>query len=223
LEAKQRVSTLLVVVGLKREARLVGADTRVLIGGRGLDALMAERPTALLSFGLCGGLDPALKIGDLVLGRAVAVGDDRYDADPAWIDEIARAVPEATIGDIAAGPDIIGTREAKATLREATGALAVDMESHLVAQAAGRLGVPFAVLRAVSDRAGDALSKAAQAGFALNGTSNVAAVARALAVRPHELPSLLRTAFHAEAALRSLKSCVGAIARPALTEPLLAA
>ena len=51
------------------------------------------------------------------------------------------------------------------------------MESHLVAAAAARLDVPFAVLRSVSDRADHAISGAAQAGFSITGRPDVAAVA----------------------------------------------
>jgi hypothetical protein len=50
--------------------------------------------------------------------------------------------------------ELVATRDRKAQLREATGAVAVDMESALVLRAAARLGVPGLVVRAVSDPAG---------------------------------------------------------------------
>ena len=92
-----------------------------------------------------------------------------------------------------------------------TGAGAVDMESHLVAAAAARLGVPFAVLRSVSDRADHTLSGAAQAGFAADGRPDMAAVAMALLARPMEFPSLIRTAVHAATAFRALHVCAAAL------------
>jgi hopanoid-associated phosphorylase len=196
----------LVVVGLEREARIVGGRARVSIGGRGLDRALTEGVSAVLSFGLCGGLNPALGVGDLVLGEAVVTASGRYAADPAWIDHLTRILPRAARMAIAAGPNIVGSAEAKATLRQATGAGAVDMESHLVAEAASRAGVPFAVLRAVSDRAEDSLPAAAQAGFADDGRPNVGAVLAALLARPGDLTPLIRTAFHAEAAFKALKS-----------------
>ena len=208
--------TLLVVVGLEREARIVGRRARVLIGARGLDRALTEGVSAVLSFGLCGGLNPALGVGDLVLGEAVVTASGRYDADPAWTDDLARILPHAARMAIAAGPDIVGSAGAKAALRQATGAGDVDMESHLVAEAAARASVPFAVLRAVSDRAEDSLPAAAQAGFADDGRPNVLAVLAALLARPGELAPLIRTALHAETAFKALKSVdLSRVAAPA--------
>ena len=202
---------MLVVVGLTREARIVRGGARVLIGGRGLTATLAKRPAALLSFGLCGALDPALRIGDMVLGESVTTGNGRFAADPAWTRELAACIPGARLTGIAAGDDIMGTRAAKASLRIRTGAGAVDMESHLVAQAAARLGVPFAVLRSVSDRADHAICGAAQAGFSIDGRPNVGAVVMALLSSPLEFPSLIRTARHAATAFRALDLCAAAL------------
>ena len=198
--------SLIVVVGLEREARIVGGRARVLIGARGLDQALAEGASAVLSFGLCGALDPVLEVGDLVLGETVATAGGRYAADPAWTDQLARILPHAARMTVAAGPEIVGSAGAKAVLRQATGAGAVDMESHLVAEAAARAGARFAVLRAVSDRAGDNLPAAAQAGFATNGRPNVLGVLAALLARPGDLAPLIRTARHAEMAFQALKS-----------------
>jgi hopanoid-associated phosphorylase len=200
-------SALLVVVGLSREARVVRGGARVLIGGRGLAPALAEPPAALLSFGLCGGLDPALQVGDMVLGESVTTADGCYTADPDWTRQLALAVPGARLTGIAAGDEIAASRATKAALRASTGAGAVDMESHLVAATAARLGVPFAVLRSVSDRADHAISHAAQAGFTAHGRPDVGAVLMALMARPMELPSLIRTAIHAATAFRALELC----------------
>ncbi len=200
---------LLVVVGLHREARIVRGGARVLIGGRGLD--FAERPAALLSFGLCGALDPAFKIGDMIVGETVTSDTGCYEADAAWTRELAIAVPGARRTGIAAGDEVAGTRKAKAALRSRSGAGAVDMESHLVAEAAARLGVPFAVLRSVSDRAHHAICGAAQAGFSVTGKPDVAAVLRVLLSRPHQFPSLVRNAIHAATAFRALDLCAATL------------
>lgn len=211
LGERSGANTLLVVVGLSREARIVRGGARVLIGGRGLEPTLAERPAALLSFGLCGGLDPRLGVGDMVLGASVTTVDGCFAADPTWTRELAAAVPNAQLTGIAASDEVMATPADKAALHARTGAGAVDMESHLVAAAAARLGVPFAVLRSVSDRADHTLSGAAQAGFAADGKPDVAAVAMALLARPLEFPSLIRTAVHAATALRALHICAAAL------------
>lgn len=74
---------ILVVVGLKREARAVeGAGLATLAGGGagGLAARIAAAidsaaPEAIVSFGLAGALAPSLAPGDLVVGRSVSAGD----------------------------------------------------------------------------------------------------------------------------------------------------
>ncbi len=201
------MSSLLVVVGLTREARIVGTGAQVLIGGGGLYADLGERPAALMSFGLCGALDPRLHIGDLVLGETVTGQNGHFHTDRGWTAQLAAAAPGAKRMGIAAGPEIVASRTAKSALRAATGAGAVDMESHLVAEAAARLGIPFAVLRSVSDRADHSLPGAAQAGFGIDGRANVAAVLMALLARPFEFPALIRTALNAETAFTALGGC----------------
>jgi hypothetical protein len=195
------VQGLLVVVGMAREARIVG-DAQTVIGGRGLDAIRAKQPSAILSFGLCGGLDPALGVGDLVLGNG----------DPAWTSDLAAALPTKR-ASFASGPEIIASAAAKAALRERTGAGAADMESHLASEAAAQLGVPFAILRAVSDAAEDDLPVSAHAGFSPDGSTNVGAVLAALARRPWELPALIRTARSAGKALAALEAAWPTVTR----------
>ncbi len=201
------LSSLLVMVGLTREARIVRGGARVLIGGRHLEPALVERPAAFLSFGLCGALDPSLKIGDLVLGDSVTTETGRYAADAAWIAELASAAPRARLAGVAAGPKMLTSPKDKAELRARTGAAAVDMESHLVAEAAVRLGVPFAVLRSVSDRADHVISGPAQAGFSPDGNPDLAAVLGALLARPLEFPALVRNAIHAATAFKALDIC----------------
>jgi hypothetical protein len=92
----------------------------------------------------------------------------------------------------------------KAALHAATGALAVDMESHIAARVAARHGLPFAVARTISDGADRALPRAAQAGMRPDGGMDVGAVIAQLGRRPWELPALIRTGMEAEAAFRAL-------------------
>ena len=166
---------------------------------------MAEAaPSGLISFGLCGALDPALTVGRPIIADAVTSGRERWETDHAWGGRLRAALPGAARGDLAAGDVIVGTPAAKAALRQASGAAAVDMESHAAAAAAHAAGLPFAVLRVVSDAAGRVLPKAAQAGFKADGQPDIGAVIAALARRPWELPSLIRVGLEAEQAFRAL-------------------
>jgi len=210
-----RMQSLLIVVGLRSEARIAARYGRVAVGPAGLRGALAEqRPAGLVSFGLCGALDPTLAIGDLLIADAVVIGAERASADEGWTAELRARLPSGRRGDIAAGDAIVGTVAAKAALRRRSGAVAVDMESHAVALVAARHEIPFVVLRTVSDSAGHALPRAAQAGFKADGEPDVAAVVTALARRPWELPRLLLTAANAARALEALKSAARALTPP---------
>jgi hypothetical protein len=208
------VSGLLVVVGLRREARIIDGRARVAIGTAALEMALdgAER---VLSFGLCGGLDPALAVGDLVIGEGVTGPEGRIAGDREWTEHLAAALPGAARCDIAGSAVMVGGAAEKAALRRATGAGAVDMESRQVALAAQARGLPFAILRAVSDPAGRTLPRAALAGFRADGEPDVLAVLAALAARPRDLPPLLRTARDAGRGYRALKGAfAAALGRP---------
>lgn len=195
---------LIIVVGMKSEARLAEPLGRVLIGASALARALREGAAGVLSFGLCGGLDPALAPGDLLLGSSVLAGDRRLSCNPAWLAQLSAAFPSATVGAIAGSDMIVASSIAKANLHALTGAVATDMESHRVALAASEAGVPFAVLRAVSDGAADSLPLSAQAGFQPDGTTDIGAVIRGLIARPGDLPGLIRTARNAGAAFGTL-------------------
>ncbi|HLZ67390.1 MAG TPA: hypothetical protein VKQ29_14245 [Aliidongia sp.] len=207
-----------ILAGLQSEARclsgtLPGAHTIQFSGARLDGARRAARrlvdggATHLLSFGLAGGLDPALAPGTLLLpGRLLTAGGTGIPVDTAWH---ARAM--ALLGSLQpitapmVGSDqAIATAADKAALFARTGATAVDMESHVLAEAAPDL--PLLILRVVADSAGDALPPAALAGIKADGSTDLAAVLGSVLRRPGQIPALLRlgkAAARAEATLRA--------------------
>jgi hopanoid-associated phosphorylase len=208
---------LVIVVGLVREARIAARRGRVAIGAAGIPAVLPAA-RGLISFGLCGALDPSLRVGDLVIADGVVSGAGAVAADPAWTAALRVALPGARTG-VAAGSDaVVGSAAAKAALRRTSGAAIVDMESHVVAAAARAATLPFAVVRAVSDTAAFALPRAAQAGFKPDGEPDVGAVIGALLRRPWELPGLIRTAVDAGKAFRSLEAAAPALPPPPLQD-----
>jgi hopanoid-associated phosphorylase len=217
-----------VVTGLRAEARCLAAlDVAVACSGArpararaGAARLLAEGAAGLVSFGLAGGLSPAVAPGDLILADAVMLPhDERIATDVAWrsrlsalIQVAGRAPHQAAV----AGSDrLLVTVAAKRALFAATGALAVDMESHAVAEAAHAAGRPFLVLRAIADTADQALPRAATVALGPGGEVRLLAVARALLERPAELPALLRLGRQSRRALTALRRVV-LLAGPAL-------
>ena len=204
-------SRIIAVTGLRREAGILAGEGVLAIAGGG-DMARLEREieaaaggaAGVISIGLGGALAEGLKPGDWVVADAVIDGAARFPTDAGWSERLLHALPGARLGAIAGSPVMVADAAAKAALRAASGALAVDMESHLAARVALRLGLPFAAARTISDAADRALPQAAQAGMRSDGAMDVMAVLGALARRPGELPALIRTGIEAEAGFRAL-------------------
>ena len=116
---------------------------------------MLGRPL-VVSAGVCGALDPKVKRGTVVLPETViGAGGERYGVAIAqhrrYVEALERrGVPFAT-GTLATAMSTVAFPDARAALREATGAVAVDMESSLILRAAAQADCPALVLRGVSD------------------------------------------------------------------------
>ncbi len=214
------------VTGLAAEARIARRIgwRAVAAGGdaertrRAMAQLIDEGASALVSFGICGGLDPALGPGALILAQAVSSDDGRHRrVDAALRGALASALGRAGIA--AAGGDVIGAARAvdtpsrKAALHRRNGAIAVDLESHLVADAAAAAGIPFAVLRAVADPAERTLPPAALIGLDAAGQPALGRVLLSLATQPGQLPALLQLARDTRRALAALRRAGDALAR----------
>jgi nucleoside phosphorylase len=119
----------------------------------------------------------------------------------AWL---ASQLPEATVGAILGADAIIASVAEKRDLFARTGAIAVDMESHIAARVAARHGLPFAIIRTISDAADQALPPAALVGMKPNGSVALGAVLASLARRPTQLPALITTGRNAGLAFAAL-------------------
>ena len=202
----------LAVCGLKREAHIwtgravVGGGRSDLLAQRLEAAIATERPAGLISFGVCGALDPALAVGEVLVGRSVAIpGGVTWLCNPAAAERLA-ALTGGRPSEIAAIDHVVADPDEKRTL--SLGFCAVDMESHVAARAAAAHGLPLAVLRVVSDEAGHSLPPAAVAGMTPDGGVALGPILASLARDPSQLPALIRmgrtsgVAFHALAAAR---------------------
>jgi adenosylhomocysteine nucleosidase len=195
---------ILAITGLQRERRILsGAGVEIAVGGGELDRL-APGARGMISIGIAGALAPALKIGTWVVASAVCDGDAKLPADPDWTGRLIVRLPAVERGPLLGLDAIAATAEQKADLHRTTGAIAVDMESHLVAHAARRHGLPFAVARVISDSADRTLPPAARVGMRADGGVNLPAVLRSLLAKPSQLPALIRTGWEAERAFRAL-------------------
>ncbi|HWL82425.1 MAG TPA: hopanoid-associated phosphorylase [Roseomonas sp.] len=201
----------LVATGLRREARLLaGPGIQAVTGGgdaarleAALDELAGEGARGLISIGIAGALAPTLRPGDWLVAKAVLDGDKVLPTDPAWTARLAARL-SAGQGLFLGSDRMVAEAAEKAALHARTGAMAVDMESHIGARVARRHGLPFAAARVISDAAGRSLPPAARVGMRPDGGMDLPAVLRSLAARPGQLPALIRTGWEAERAFRAL-------------------
>ena len=134
--------------------------------------------THLVNTGIAGSLNAELDIGDLVVstdamyhdfdctrfgypyGRVPGMDVTAFPADGTLSDFAFAAAEQGNPGHtrrgrIASGDRFVAERGVKEQIIAATGGLCTEMEGAAVAQAAYRNGVPFVILRAISDKADD--------------------------------------------------------------------
>jgi adenosylhomocysteine nucleosidase len=204
-----------IVTGLKAEARVANPLGLVLAGGAGprgaaraAARLADEGATALLSFGLAGGLSPTSQPGTLIIPAEVLADDDRFATDAAltaWLGGVTGGTHAAAAATLASAAD-------KRALHARTGADAVDLESGAIAAVARARGLPFAALRAVCDTADTDLPPASLVALNSRGEIMIERVLLSLLEHPRQFGALIRLSRQAAAARTALARRVATLA-----------
>lgn len=136
--------------------------------------ILLYSPSLVINTGVAGSLSALMKIGDIAIARAVvqhdmdtsALGDepgfisgiDRIElpCDKKAVENLVESVKSLEnigfeVGVIASGDRFVADGELKQKIRDGFGAIACEMEGGSIGQVCYSNGVPFAVLRAVSD------------------------------------------------------------------------
>ena len=165
---QQTEKPVLIVTGLKQEARIAAGPGLTVICSSSnpvqlREMMMSFDPASIsgiVSFGVAGGLSPKLRSGDIVIASEIVAAKGRWVAAEG-LSQALYGLPEGEHrimrGVLVGVEEVVLGRKAKAALRSATGADAVDMESHIAARYAEQYGLPFAALRVISDPAHRAL------------------------------------------------------------------
>ncbi len=151
----------------------------------------------IISFGVAGGLASGLRPGDWVVASAIVESDTTRATDPAWSSRLRDAIEGASYAPIIGVDAPVAEPATKRALHRTTGAAAVDMESHVVAQVAAAHGLAFAALRVIVDPADRAIPPAALMGMGPGPRTDGAAVLRDLIARPSQLSRLIRISLDA--------------------------
>ncbi len=101
------------------------------------------------SVGYAGALDPALKVGELIIADQVVY----YETLKSYSLDEGHTLPEVRRGTLLTVDEVAATPLAKKTLREKYSAVAVDMETYALAEEAQARNLPFVSIRAVTDTA----------------------------------------------------------------------
>ena len=165
--------TLGVVVALEMERRWISAPEPLIetsgVGAERAEAaarrLLDRGATALVSWGMAGGLDPRITPGTVVLPGAVN-GTDRLQlgVDLEWRDRLVIRIGDrvdVSTSELLSVARPITTAEEKLELHRRTGAGAVDMESAAIASVSKRAEIRFVAVRVVVDAATVSIPKAA--------------------------------------------------------------
>ena len=160
-------------------------------GRAGAERAISAGAGALVSVGFCGGADPDLSPGDVIVATEV-------------VDAESGRTLGCDAGLCARVPGRRGALETRARVartpseRRASPSIAIDMESAAIADAAVRADIPFAAVRAVSDAEHTRLPDAIDASGEL----------RLGAIRPGDLPDLARLGAGAARAMLALRRAI---------------
>jgi hopanoid-associated phosphorylase len=216
------IKPILAVTGLARESRIAaGAGVEVVCSGSDparlrsrLDGLTARRYRAVISFGIAGALDPALRPGDVVVATEIVSDGGAWPVAP----PLARALTDRLGGIEAVSARVAGVdaplmdAAAKGAMRDKTGAAAVDMESHVAARFAAAADLPLGVLRVISDPADRRLPPLAAHALTPDGRVDFFAVLAGLVRDPAQIPLLMQAGRDAGAAFAALRRVRRALA-----------
>ena len=161
-----------------------------------VQAAMAARPvTALMSVGLAGACDPALRIADVVRAGVVIDSNTGERFSNTQFKQV-----------VVTAPTIASVKE-KQRLLNSYGASAVDMEAATIARLAEAHGLHFQAIKVISDEADFELKDLTK--FATpDGQFREAAFALHAGMRPHLWGKLMQLAGNSNRALASLTSAL---------------
>lgn len=192
---------------------------------RGAEAVIRNsRPDLLISAGFCGGIDPELQAGDVVVAKNIIIANESgFEEIPVLLSSIGQTfvARQAAVGKRTVGGTFVSTPVITSKVRLA-GMLSgsypgsvVEMESGAVAIIAAENNIPLLAIRAVSDTA------AVELGFSLEEFCDPDLrrirshkVLLTALRKPRIIPQLVRLAFSSRRAAESMTAAFSLLFPP---------
>ena len=198
-------STLLYIAGMGAKQAQVAAE--VLIG---------EKASALLSWGSAGALHAKLSPGNVILPKTVIYPQKgTFFTDNGWHNRLLTRLAtrlEVHTEPLAQSPSALKSRREKLDFVKQNQALAVDMESASVAEAAVEANLPFMAIRAIADPLEQNIPGSVFRAIDQRGRLRPFRLLASLALRPPDLLTLIqlrRNFLAARTALTTVAQLVG--------------
>ncbi len=176
------------------------------------ELLITQGVNQLISWGCAAALDASFRPGDLVLANScVDAGHVMFDLNNEdWLVHAKSCLAEyltvrTYTGKLAESKSIVASSHDKAQLAQATGAIALDMESVAIARVAQSHGLSFLSIRAIADPLTMDLPKAVSHALNDQGDVVLGKLLTYLLRHPAELPGLVRLGLYFHAAKKTLK------------------
>ena len=219
-EERRPIARALAAAGARGRVRVVETGDGSVLASRGArEAIAAHRPSHVLGAGVAGGLSPELASGELVASeRVLDAAEEAPPPDPELLARVV-ALPGIRPGTLLSvvTPALTAVQKAALAVRAAGAAsagspAAVDMESAAWARACAEAGVPYVILRAISDTADEDLPGYLAGCMDAQGSIRRAAVASGALRHPGSIPALLRMRRRVAGCGRALGEAIAALA-----------
>lgn len=172
------------------------------IGAKILDPGIFSGFDRVILAGLGGALDPSLSIGDVVVDASAGIIPSPDTPAERTGGGLFRA------GKIFASPHLITSVNEKQRIFRESGCVAVDMESGIVRRHCQAAGKELIHIRAISDRADEALPERMATWVDEVGEPKMAKVSADLMFRPGLVPVLMRLQSNSKLALKNLAGVI---------------
>jgi adenosylhomocysteine nucleosidase len=178
----------------------------------GSELLLKSGAEKLISWGCAAALVGSFRPGDLVLAnRCIDAGQVEFDLhNEDWLAHVKDCLSKnltvrTYTGKLAESKSIVASSHDKVEIADATGAIALDMESVAIARVAQAYDLPFLSIRAIADPLNMNLPKAVSHALNDQGDVVLSKLLTYLLRHPAELPGLVRLGLCFHAAKNTLK------------------